>query len=137
MEKLDHSMTEGSHANPEYNGRGDGSPLSRQMTVALSPEQYERLFFQPNAPARGDLAKRFANPTLLGLLAFLIPYTSTILILCGFQGAVAPYSLNGLNGDYYFLGSIGMVLAGIAEFILGNSESLPLLSHRVTTLSNT
>jgi len=32
-------------------------PLSRQMTIQISPEQYERLFFQPT-PARGDLAKR-------------------------------------------------------------------------------
>lgn len=62
-----------------------------------------------------------ANPTLLGLIAFLVPYTSTILILCGFQNAVAPTSLVGLSGDYYFFGAMGMVLAGIAEFILGNS----------------
>lgn len=40
-------------------GIGEGSELSRQITVALSPEQYERLFFQPSAPRRGDLAKRF------------------------------------------------------------------------------
>jgi succinate-acetate transporter protein len=52
----------------------------------------------------------------------LIPYTSTILILCGFQGAVAPQSLIGLSGDYYFFGCIAMNIAGIAEFILGNSE---------------
>jgi len=62
-----------------------------------------------------------ANPSLLGLLGFLIPYTSTILTLCQFQGAVPPYTLVGLSADYYFLGSIAMVLAGIGEFILGNS----------------
>jgi hypothetical protein len=53
--KFDHEMS-------EHNGvniGGNGSPLSRQVTVALSPEQYERLFFQPSAPRRGDLAKRF------------------------------------------------------------------------------
>ncbi|KAJ4364379.1 hypothetical protein N0V83_008972 [Neocucurbitaria cava] len=115
--KMDHEMS-------EHNGvniAGNGSPLSRQVTVALSPEQYERLFFQPSAPRRGDLAKRFGNPTLLGLVGFLVPYTSTILILCGFQGAVAPYSLVGLSGDYYFFGAIAMNVAGIAEFILGNT----------------
>lgn len=95
--------------------------LSRQMTVTMSPEQYERLFFQPNKPAAGDFAKRFGNPTLLGLLCFLIPYSSTIFTLIGWAGAVPPTSLVGLTGDYYFLGSIGMVLAGIAEFILGNT----------------
>lgn len=39
----------------------NGADLSRQITVALSPEQYERLFFQPSAPRRGDLAKRFGT----------------------------------------------------------------------------
>jgi hypothetical protein len=56
--KFDHEMS-------EHNGvniGGNGSPLSRQVTVALSPEQYERLFFQPSAPRRGDLAKRFGMP---------------------------------------------------------------------------
>ena len=62
-----------------------------------------------------------ANPSLLGLLGFLIPYTSTILTLCQFQGAVPPYTLVGITADYYFLGAIAMVLAGIGEFILGNS----------------
>ncbi|KAF1828901.1 hypothetical protein BDW02DRAFT_511214 [Decorospora gaudefroyi] len=115
--KIDHEMT-------EHNGMGiasNGAPLNRQVTVALSPEQYERLFFQPSAPRRGDLAKRFANPTLLGLVGFLVPYTSTILILCGFQGATAPQSLVGLSGDYYFFGALAMNVAGIAEFILGNT----------------
>lgn len=98
----------------------DGNPLSRQITVNMTPEHYERLFFQPAQP-RGDLAKRLGNPTLLGLLGFLIPYTSTIFILCGLRGAVAPTSLAGLSADYYFLGGIAMNLAGIAEFVLGNS----------------
>lgn len=65
------------------------------------------------------------NPTLLGLIGFLIPYTSTVLLLCGFQGAVAPQSLIGLSGDYYFFGCIAMNLAGVAEFILGNSKYSP------------
>ncbi|KAJ4346002.1 hypothetical protein N0V95_005785 [Ascochyta clinopodiicola] len=116
-QKIDHDFSE----HNSFNVVGNGAELSRQVTVQLSSEQYERLFFQPSAPRRGDLAKRFANPTLLGLIGFLIPYTSTILILCGFQGAVAPQSLIGLSGDYYFFGCIAMNLAGIAEFILGNT----------------
>lgn len=55
--KMDYEMA-------EHNGTniaGNGSPLSRQVTVALTPEQYERLFFQPSAPRRGDLAKRFGT----------------------------------------------------------------------------
>lgn len=53
--KIDHEMTEHNGVNLAANG----ASLSRQVTVALSPEQYERLFFQPSAPRRGDLAKRF------------------------------------------------------------------------------
>ncbi|EMC94004.1 hypothetical protein BAUCODRAFT_74835 [Baudoinia panamericana UAMH 10762] len=100
---------------------GNGADLSRQVTVTLSPADYERLFFQPSAPRRGDLAKRFANPTLLGLLGFLIPYTSTVLTLCQLSGSEPPYTLIGLSGDYYFLGCIAMNIAGICEFILGNT----------------
>jgi hypothetical protein len=37
--------------------------LSRQMTLQLSPDQYERLFFQPSAP-KGDLAKRLGTSLL-------------------------------------------------------------------------
>jgi len=89
--------------------------------VTMSPDQYERLFFTPAGPAKGDFAKRLGNPTLLGLICFLVPYTSTIFILLGWGGAVPPTSLVGLSGDYYFLGAIGMTLAGIAEFVLGNT----------------
>ena len=51
----------------------------------------------------------------------MIPYTSTIFCLIGWGGAVPPASLAGLSGDYYFLGCIGMTIAGIAEFLLGNT----------------
>lgn len=60
---------------------------------------------------------------------FLIPYTSTILTLCQFDGAVPPYTLIGLSGDYYFLGAIAMNIAGICEFILGNSKCKPVSSR--------
>lgn len=80
--------------------------LARQLTLSLSSEQYERLFFQPTPP-RGDLTKRLGlfeairvwklyrltqilwiagNPTLLGLCGFLVPMTPVVLCLLGFQG---------------------------------------------------
>jgi len=55
----------------ENSSQDNGAPLSRQMTVNLSPEQYERLFFQPSAP-RGDLSKR------LGMSACLVVKHSTV-----------------------------------------------------------
>ena len=42
----------------------NGHPLSRQVTVSMSPEQYERLFFQP-AGVKGDLAKRLGTSPIL------------------------------------------------------------------------
>jgi len=98
----------------------DGNALGRQMTLQLSPDQYEKLFFQPT-PARGDLAKRLGNPTFLGVMGFLIPFTTAVLCLLDFRGA-SVNSLTGISGTYYFLGGIAMNLAGIGEFILGNSK---------------
>lgn len=115
-------------------GYGDNA-LSRQYTVQLTSDQYERLFFQPTA-AKGDLSKRLGNPTLLGLLGFLVPFTTTMFCLCDFKGGSAA-SLPAISGIWYFYGGkivklslfviiltlIGMcmVLAGLAEFILGNT----------------
>ena len=84
-DKIDHKM--------EFvDNHSNGEALSRQVTVTMSPDQYERLFFSPSGPARGDYAKRFANPTLLVLIGFLFPYTSTIFTLQGWAGAVPPTS---------------------------------------------
>ncbi|KAK4982851.1 hypothetical protein LTR66_009061 [Elasticomyces elasticus] len=96
-----------------------GENLSRQMTISVSPEQYERLFFQPS-PARGDLSKRLGNPTLLGLFGFLIPFQTTMFCLMGWSGADAASTV-AVSGAFYFLGGIAMNLAGICEFILGNT----------------
>ena len=118
--KLNHTVTR----DTQYDGHSSDNAnagLSRQVTVSMSPDQYERLFFSPTGAQKGDYAKRFGNPTLLGLLSFLVPYTSTIFILLGWGGSQPPASLIGLTGDYYFFGAIGMTLAGVAEFILGNT----------------
>ncbi len=53
-EKIDHKMEF-----EDVPGTGNGASLSRQVTVTMSPDQYERLFFQPSKPAAGDFAKRF------------------------------------------------------------------------------
>ena len=42
-----------------FTAQGDNT-LSRQITMSLSPDQYERLFFQPTA-SKGDLAKRLGT----------------------------------------------------------------------------
>lgn len=105
------------HTDKEIDSSND---LTRNMTLQLSPEQYERLFFQPTS-AKGDLAKRLGNPTLLGTMGFLIPFTTTVLCCLQWRGA-GPASFTGISGTYYFLGGIAMNVAGICEFILGNSK---------------
>lgn len=113
-----HSHENGMHKEGSFTGT-DSNGLSRQMTVALTPDQYERLFFQPTQ-AKGDLAKRLGNPTLLGLLGFLVPFTNTMFCCLGFQGA-STASLAAICGPWYFFGGIAMVISGLAEFILGNT----------------
>jgi succinate-acetate transporter protein len=89
------------------------------VTMQLSPEQYERLFFQPEKP-KGDLSQRLGNPTLLGVMGFVIPFQTTMWCLLQFKGADAT-SLVAISGSWYFIGGICMSLAGICEFILGNT----------------
>jgi succinate-acetate transporter protein len=50
----------------------------------------------------------------------MIPFTSTVLSLLQFEGSSVS-SLNALSGSFYFFGGIAMNIAGIAEFILGNT----------------
>lgn len=111
-------MATSTHKETDF-GMADNAPLQRQITVALTPEQYERLYFQPTA-AKGDLSKRLGNPTLLGVLGFLVPFTNTMFCVLGFQGA-STASLAAICGPWYFFGGIAMVLSGLAEFILGNT----------------
>ena len=75
------------HEKSDYSTNSENA-LTRQVTVQMSAEQYEKLFFQPT-PARGDLAKRLGNPTLLGVLGFLIPYTTTMMTLMQWKGTSA------------------------------------------------
>lgn len=91
------------------------------MTVQLTPEQYERLFLQPGGiPSKGDLSQRFANVTLLGIVSFLIALHPTAMVLMRWRAAEITSEIS-LTGAYYAVGGIGMWLAGIGEFILGNS----------------
>lgn len=94
----------------------ENNSLSRQYTVQLTSDQYERLFFQPTA-AKGDLSKRLGNPTLLGLLGFLIPFSTTMFCLCGFRGA-SSNSLAAISGIWYFFG--GNVILETSYFSSAN-----------------
>lgn len=98
-----------------------GASLRRQISVQLTAEQFERLYLQPGgAKAKGDLAKRFGNPTPLGIASFLLSLTPFSCYLMGWTGtstAAAPT----LVGAMYFMGGLGLALAGIFEWVLGNT----------------
>ncbi|KAK3290323.1 uncharacterized protein B0H64DRAFT_421159 [Chaetomium fimeti] len=58
-----------------------------QTGVTMSPELFEKLYLTPKVPQVGDYNKRFANPTALGFVGFVIS-TFTFAIICmGWGGA--------------------------------------------------
>lgn len=65
MASMANDKLDNSHINRVDTLESNGHPLSKQVTLSLSPEQYERLFLQPSAP-KGDLRKR------LGLYSFYV-----------------------------------------------------------------
>lgn len=70
--------------------------------------------------AKGDLSRRFANPTPLALGSFAIGLTTLAMQLMGFRGASNVGALTTI-GAYYFVSGVGLTIAGILEWILGNT----------------
>jgi len=94
----------------------------RRSPIQFTPEQYERLFLQPGgrAPSAGNLAQTFGNPTPLAIMSHLLVLTPTACFLMGWGGANAT-SLVSIVGAYYLVGGLGLVIAGVMEWILGNT----------------
>ncbi|GAA6005213.1 acetate uptake transporter family protein [Rhodotorula paludigena] len=98
-----------------------GASLRRQISVQLTSEQFERLYLQPGGTkAKGDLAKRFGNPTPLGIASFLLCLTPFSCYLMGWVGTSTAAAAT-LVGAMYFMGGLGLTLAGIFEWVLGNT----------------
>jgi len=100
----------------------DDHPNMTQPSIQLTPEQFDRLYFQQGHKVHGDLMKRFANPTPLGLLSYSI---STLVLSLLFMriGHVNLNSGAALVGAFYFAGGLGLWVAGLLEFFLGNTFS--------------
>lgn len=83
-----------------------GTDLSRQISVTLTPEQFESLYLQPSQKSRqqGELIKALGNPTGLGVICFIFNLLPTSCILMGFRGLTAPAQVPIL-GVYYFVGA--------------------------------
>jgi len=90
-------------------------------TVTLTNEQFESLYLQPRMAGRNySLTKSFANPTPLGITAFLLAHMPLSMDLLGFQGASAASGV-AILGAYYACAGIGLYIACIMEWILGNT----------------
>lgn len=70
--------------------------------------------------AKGDLAKRFANPTPMALGSFAIVFTTLTMDLMGFRGASSDSALS-IVGAIYYLAGVSLTIAGVMEWILGNT----------------
>ncbi|TVY83412.1 Protein alcS [Lachnellula suecica] len=92
--------------------------------MTISPELFEKLYLTPKTAATGDLRKRFANPTPLGLMGFVISALTFSAILMGWGGAT---TLVGVAGIFYFTGPVLLVLAMIFEWIMGNFFSMMVM----------
>jgi len=94
----------------------------RQLTtVTLTPEQFEAMYLTPKHPRlQGDIANRVGNPTPLGVSAFLLAHMPLAMDLLNFQGAAAASGV-AMLGSFYACAGIGLYLACIMEWIIGNT----------------
>src|SRR5271170_1664673 len=63
---------------------------------------------------------RPGNPTLLGILGFLIPFMTTVFCFLQVKGASSASAVS-VSGSWYFLDGIAMNIADMCEFVLGNT----------------
>jgi len=92
--------------------------LHRTTTgVTMSPELFEKLYLTPKVPHVGDYNRRFANPTALGFVGFVISTFTFAMVLMGWGGAsgFAP-----VVGIFFFVGPVLLVFAMVFEWIMGN-----------------
>jgi len=92
---------------------------------SISPELFEKLYLTPKVPHAGDNVKRFANPTPMGFVGFVISTFSFSMVLMGWGGADGMY---GLAGMFFFVGPLLLVLTTIFEWIMGNFFSMMVCS---------
>ena len=85
--------------------------------MTISPELFEKLYLTPKVPHVGDNYKRFANPTPMGFVGFVISTFTFACVLMGWGGASGSSAVAGI---FFFVGPLLLVLATIAEWIMGN-----------------
>ena len=119
----------GSHSNEaievEKNGGLNLTKTQTSGAVTISPELFEKLYLTPKTPHSGDAIKRFANPTAMGFVGFVISTFTFATVLMGWGGASG---LAGVAGIFFFTGPVLLILATIFEWIMGNFFSVRCMS---------
>lgn len=98
--------------------------LKQTQTISgmtISPELFEKLYLTPKTPHAGDYNKRFANPTPLGFVGFVISTFTFSMILMGWGGAENVYPVIGI---FFFVGPLLLTIACILEWVMGNFFSV-------------
>ncbi|KAK5173350.1 uncharacterized protein LTR77_002031 [Saxophila tyrrhenica] len=93
---------------------------STMMTI--SPELFEKLYLTPKTPHVGG--SKFANPTPLGFVGFVISTFTFSMVLMGWGGASGFYPVVGI---FFFVGPLLLTLATIFEWIMGNFFSMMVM----------
>ncbi|KAI5268192.1 hypothetical protein E4T47_07817 [Aureobasidium subglaciale] len=87
----------------------------------MSVERHEKLYLSPKTPVVGDLPKRFANPTPLPLLGFLVASFPLGCALMGWRGAGGGGAAT--IGTFYFFGGMLQMIGCLLEWFIGNTFS--------------
>ncbi|KAA8630206.1 hypothetical protein SMACR_06852 [Sordaria macrospora] len=97
---------------------GEKDHLHRTTTgVTMSPELFEKLYLTPKVPHVGDYNRRFANPTALGFVGFVISTFTFSIVLMGWGGA---QGLTPVVGIFFCVGPVLLLFAMVFEWIMGN-----------------
>jgi len=103
----------------------DEKPTLSQTTssgaISMSPELFEKLYLTPKTPHAGDNIRRFANPTPLGFVGFVISTFTFAMVMMGWGGASG---LSPVVGIFFFVGPVLLILTTIFEWIMGNFFSM-------------
>ncbi|KAL5513509.1 hypothetical protein ACEPAH_3908 [Sanghuangporus vaninii] len=115
----DNSMAETKRAEDSSH---NGTTARQLTTITLTPEQFDTLYLQPRSGAgkRNLLVNNLGNPTALGITSFLLALFPLSLDLLQLRGATSGSSIT-LLGALYGIGGIGLYLACIMEWIIGNT----------------
>ncbi|WPH03043.1 GPR1/FUN34/YaaH-class plasma membrane protein [Acrodontium crateriforme] len=92
---------------------------SLRPVMTIDPAVFEKLYLAPKGDTQGNLRKVLANPTPVAVMGFIVALTPLSCELMGWKGAAGNGVATGTAS--LFFGGMLLIIAGILEFILGNT----------------